>query len=253
MSGEKESLAKIWTIEVGPTSVLTLATVVTMTAYFVYLVFSISVYDGSGKDAVLPSMSWMIAYSRGTTITFTLMVFVHGYGLMSYLVIASEYIGILSYQFKAIAGSAFLYWLSLILVSYLPLEGNENPHNLFAVMGFTFALCTVYLHKHSFISFSDDRFFPRLDFSKTDWTLALSEIFLIVTISVLGALFWFMNIVIAEYLFIGLILIDKYVKVRILEKAGLLKTEGAKLEYVYYSPPNNVRTYHNVSRGNLDF
>jgi hypothetical protein len=242
---------KIWTIQVVPTSVLTLTTVVTMTSYFIYLVFAISVYDGTG--GVLPSISWMIAYSRGTTITFTLLVFVHGYALISYLVIISEYIGIMTFQFKAIAGSSFLYWLSLILVSYLPLDGNENPHNLFAVMGFSFALFTVYLHKHTFITIDDKFCIPHLDFSNTDKLLVLSEIAMIVTISILGALFWFMNIVIAEYIFIGLLLIDKYVKITILKKSGLLNTKSARLEYVYFSPPNNMRTYENVSRGNLSF
>jgi hypothetical protein len=237
-------LVKVWTIDVNPSSVLTIATVITMTAYFIYIVFSMSVYtnDDDVGGGTLPSMSWMIAYSRGTTITFTLMVFVHGYALMSYLVIVSEYIGIMSYQFRAIAGSAFIYWLSLILVSYLPLDGNENPHNIFAVMGFTFALCTVYLHKHTFIVFKNNSMVPRIDLNVTDKTLAFSELFLIISISILGGLFWFMDIVIAEYVFVGLILVDKYVKIRILEKAGLLNTKGAKLEYVYYSPPNNART-----------
>lgn len=239
LSGPK----KIWMIEVKPSSILTLATIVTMTAYFIYLVFSISIYTKEETDNVksLPSMSWMIAYSRGTTISFTLMVFVHGYGLMSYLVIVSEYIGILSYQFRAIAGCSFLYWLSLILVSYLPLDGNENPHNIFAVMGFTFALCTVYLHKHTFLVIKPGRW-PYIDLNVTDKFLVFTEVVLIISISVLGGLFWFMDIVIAEYVFIALILVDKYVKIRILEKSGLLCTDGAKLEYVYYSPPNREKT-----------
>jgi hypothetical protein len=229
---------KVWTIEVKPSSILTLSTVVTMTAYFVYLVFSITIYTKEVDSAkALPSMSWMIAYSRGTTISFTLMVFVHGYGLMSYLIIVSEYIGILSYQFRAIAGSAFLYWLSLILVSYLPLDGNENPHNVFAVMGFTFALCTVYMHKHTFLVVKHGQW-PYIDLDVTNKMLAIYELVLIIIISALGGLFWFMDVVIAEYVFIALILVDKYVKIRILEKSGLLNTDGAKLEYVYYSPPN---------------
>lgn len=231
-----ESLNKIWKISISPSTVLTVTTLVTLTAYFIYIVFSISVYKDKG--GTLPSMSWMIAYSRGTTITFTLMVFVHGYALLSYLVIASEYIGINSYQFKAIAGSSFLYWLSLILVSYLPLDGSENPHNVFAVMGFTFAIFTVFLHKHTFITGR----WPYVDFAVNDRLLMASEISLIVIISVLGGLFWFLDYVIAEYVFVGLILADKYVKIRILEKSGLLNTEGAKLEYVYYSPLNAPKT-----------
>lgn len=245
-----DDLRKIWTIEVAPMSILTLTTAVTMTAYLIYLLFSISVYDGHN---ILPSISWMIAYSRGTTITFTLLVFIHGYGLISYLVIASEYIGIVSYQFKAIAGSAFIYWLSLILVSYLPLDGHENPHDIFAVIGFTFALCTVYLHKHTFIIFKEESYIPILEFSKIDWFLWLSEIFFIILISILGGLFWFMDIVIAEYFFFGLIIIDKYVKIRILVKSGLLNTDRAKLKYSYYSQTNNIQTYQNISKKNLNF
>lgn len=233
----------IWKFEVKPTVVLTMATVITVTAYTLYLVFSISVFDD--VDGGLPSMSSMIAYSRGTTISFTLLVFVHGYALMSYLVIVSEYIGVASLQFKAITISSLLYWWSLILVSYLPLDGHENPHNIFALLGFTFALFSVFLHKHTFIHVNGDGKVT-FDFDVKDKLLAMSEVILIVVICVLGSLFWFMNIVIAEYLFIGLILVDKYLKVRILQKSGLLNTEESRLVYTYMSLPNGPTSFTNT-------
>jgi succinate-acetate transporter protein len=114
---------------------------------------------------------------------------------------------------------------------------ESNPHNVFAVMGFTFAICTVYLHKHTFVVINHKQW-PYLDLNVTSKALAISELVLIITISILGGLFWFMDVVIAEYIFIALILVDKYVKIKILEKSGLLNTDGATLKYVYYSLPN---------------
>ena len=235
---------KIWEIEVSPLSILTFTTVVTMIGYFVYLLFSIMVFEDENRD--LPSLSGMIAYSKGTTISYTLLVFVHGYGLMSYLVIASEYIGLQTIQFRAIAASCFIYLLSLILVSYLPLDGSEDPHNVFAIISFVFATASVYLHKHTFVV---DKW-PYIDFHVSERYLILSEIMLMLTITIMGMLFWSFDIMVAEYVFIALLLVDKYIKVTILEKSGLMNIEGAKLTYTYYSPQNNPRTstlYSNVA------
>lgn len=235
----KEGVTKIWTIEISPITVLTFSTVTTMIGYLVYLLFSIMVFNDANKP--LPSLSGMIAYSRGTTITYTLLVFVHGYGLMAYLVIVSEYIGIESLQFRAIATCSFIYLMSLVLVSYLPLDGHENPHNVFALISFTFALMTVYLHKHTFLITEPGRW-PYIDFHASEKILILSEILMIMVVSIMGALFWSLNIMVAEYIFIALILMDKYFKVTILEKSGLLNVSGSKLEYSYYSPPNHPAT-----------
>ena len=227
---------RIWEIEVSPLSILTFTTVVTMIGYLVYLLFSIMVFEN--EDKKLPSLSGMIAYSKGTTISFTLLVFVHGYGIMSYLVIASEYIGLQSRQFKCITFCCFGYLLSLILVSYLPLDGSEDPHNIFAVISFVFATLSVYLHKHTFIV---DRW-PYIDFHVSERYLIASELFLIITITIMGMLFWSFNVMVAEYVFIALLLVDKYLKVTILEKSGLMNIEGAKITYTYYSPKNHPET-----------
>lgn len=233
---------KIWEIQVSPLSILTFSTVVTMIGYLVYLLFCIMVFEH--EDKILPSLSGMIAYSKGTTISFTLLVFVHGYGLMSYLVIVSEYIGLRSRQFKAIAFCSFGYLLSLILVSYLPLDGSEDPHNIFAVISFVFATLTVYLHKHTFVIDT----WPYIDFHVSERYLVFSEVFIIVTNTIMGILFWSFNIMIAEYVFIALLLVDKFLKVTILEKSGLLNVEGAKIKYTYFSPKNHPETSVDYTR-----
>lgn len=233
---------KIWTIEINPLTILKFTTVTTMVGYLVYLIFSINVFEDQNKG--LPSLSRMIAYSRGTTITFTLLVFVHGYGIMSYLIIASEYIGLESTQFRILSMSSFIYLLSLVLVSYLPLTGAENPHNIFAVISFTFAVFTVYLHKHSFVVNEPGRW-PYINFHKSERYLILSELMMILVITIMGMLFWTFDNVVAEYIFIALILVDKYFKVAILESGGLMKLEGATLQYTYNSPKNHPETSYN--------
>lgn len=235
----KQVPVKVWSQTVDPELILKWTTVINLGAYFIFMVYSLVVFEDEGNK--LPSMSGMIAYSRGTTISFTIIVFIHGYTIMSYLTIASEYIGFRSNQFKFIAGSCFIYWFSLILVSYLPLDAVENPHNIFAITGFVFSVFTVYLHKHTFVVTERGKW-PRLDFGTTEKYLMMSEIVMIFTISILGILFWTNDLVIAEYVFIALILVDKYFKVYILEQSGLMNIENAYLEYRYFSPPNNPET-----------
>lgn len=232
---------KIWEIEVNPFMILTFSTIVTMVGFLIYLIFCIMVFEDENKS--LPSLSGMIAYSNGTTISFTLLVFAHGYGLMAYLVIVSEYIGLQSRQFKFISSCSIGYLLSLILVSYLPLDGSEDPHNIFAVISFVFATLTVYLHKHTFVISN----WPYIDFHVSERYLILSEITLILSITIMGMLFWSFDIMVAEYVFIALLLVDKYLKVTILEKSGLLNINGAKITYTYYSPKNHPETSGKIS------
>lgn len=244
----KSTPVKVWDQKVSPLFILKWTTVVNLGAYFIFMVYALVVFEDANK--ALPSMSGMIAYSRGTTISFTLIVFLHGYTIMSYLVIASEYIGFRSNQFKFISISSFIYWMSLIMVSYLPLHTTKNPHNIFAIMGFIFSTFTVYLHKHTFIITEYGKW-PRLNFNTTERYLMLMEIVMITSISILGILFWSLDMVIAEYTFVALILVDKFFKVYILEKSGLMNIDNAYLLYSYHSPPNNPST--GIEIYNADF
>ena len=235
----KQTPVKVWSQQVDPEFVLRFTTILNLGTYFIFMIYSLVVFEDENK--ALPSMSGMISYSRGTTVSFTLMVFIHGYTIMSYLVIASEYIGFRSNQFKFISISALIYWMSLILVSYFPINATRNPHNIFAITGFVFSIFTVYLHKHTFVVTEPGKW-PRLDFNTTERYLMLAEITMIIVVSILGILFWSLDMVIAEYVFVALILVDKYFKVYILQQSGLMNIENAYLEYRYFSPPNNPST-----------
>jgi hypothetical protein len=68
------------------------------------------------------------------------------------------------------------------------------------------------------------------------------EITMIFSVSILGILFWTLDIMVAEYVFIALILVEKYFKVYVLVKSGLMNIDGAYLEYKYFSPPNNKQS-----------
>lgn len=228
----------VWKRSVSPVAILRHTTVVTVFVYCCFLAYVLT-YNTGGEPT--PSMSRMIAFSKGTTITFTLMVLLHGYTLMSYLVIASEYIGAESWQIYFLTIASVAYWLCLLIVTYIPMDGNENPHNVFAVGGFLFALFTVYLHKHSFIN-TDKEMCGIIDIAHTERRLVLYECIMILTITILGGLFWTYDVVFAEYIFVGLIIVDKYFKVAVLEESGLLNLENAALEYRYYSPANNPQT-----------
>lgn len=244
----KSTPVKVWSKSVDPLFVLKVSTIFNLGTYFIFMLYALVVFEDENKS--LPSMSGMISYSRGTTVSFTLMVLVHSYTLMSYLVIASEYIGFRSLQFKFISFSALIYWLSLIIVSYFPVNTTRNRHNVFALTAFTFSIFTVYLHKHTFLV-TDKGKWPRLDFNTTEKSLMLSEISMIIIVSILGILFWTLDMVIAEYVFVALIIIDKYFKVYILEQSGLMNIDNAYLEYSYYSPPNNPSTGMEVYNPNF--
>lgn len=236
---------KIWQQKINPYLILKLTTFVNIIFYFSFLLHSFIAFEGEP----FPSVSAMIGASRISTISYTIIVFVHGYTIMSYLVIASEYVGFYSIQFRFIFISSIIYWLSLIMVSYLPVKNVNEPHNIFAILAFMFSVSTVYLHKHTFLN--TDEYVPY--FMIIDRNIVVLEISIIILVSILGILFWVFHYTIAEYVFIFLLLCEKYFKINILISSGLLNIESAFLEYSYYSPSNNKNTEKYTSEYSDDF
>lgn len=215
----------VWNFEFSPLDVLRFTTFLNLTLYLVFFLFAM----WEEHVEKYPSMSWMIAYSSGTTASFTIMVFIHGYTISSYLVIASGYIGYRSQQFKAIAVSSFVYWLSLIMITYMPLSRDENPHNIAALVAFFSATASVYLHRQT----------NDLDL------LLLTELMTIVIVTLLGVLFWFFDKTVAEYIFIPIIMVDKYLKVSVMQRLGLIDLSDSKVRYSYITPSIRTTTQAN--------
>lgn len=224
-----------WSI--NPYVVMSICTFSTIVMYIIFLVVGLDlpIEDQSELHYGLPSVSAIIAFSKAMTISFTLIVYLHSYGLYCYLIILAEYLGKDSFQFIATAAFCILYIICLIVVTYLPLTFDETKHNIFAVSAFVFALCSVYLHKYSFVVYGERGYTVS---NKREGFLLILELISVVTISLSGALFWFRNYMWAEYLFILLILIDKQVKVFVLTRLNLLYLEGSYIQYSYFSPPN---------------
>lgn len=218
---------KIWELKLPVRMVLLGTTTVTVLGLIAYLTYALNTLEQS-----TPSVSRMIEYSKGTTITFTLLVFLHGYGVMSYLVIASEYIGLFTWHFYFVAFSCVAYLVSLVVVSYIPIDdetADVDTHSVFALSAFVFALLSSWLHRHSLLNY---------DLIREEWLLVVVEVVFILATTVCGFLFWFDENAIAEYSFIFLIAIDKEIKVRILQMTGLLNVNNSFLVYSYRTPPS---------------
>jgi len=217
---------KLWQIKLPVRNILTASTLVSSLGFIVYITYALNTMSST------PSISRIIEYSKGTTITFTLIVFCHGYGVASYLVIASEYIGLLSWHFYAVSISCAAYIISLIIVSYIPIDDNTaevDTHSIFALSAFVFALLSSWLHRHSLLNYH---------LIKEEWPIVVAEGVFLMGVAICGFLFWFDENNIAEYVFIFLIIIDKEVKVRILEYTGLLNVRNSFLVYTYHTPPS---------------
>lgn len=224
---ENELPEKLWQLKLPVRNVLLTTTVATTIGIIAYLSYALNTLEES-----TPSMSRIIEYSKGTTITFTLIVFGHAYGVASYLVIASEYIGLFTWHFTAVAFSCAAYLISLIVVSYIPIDDENaevDTHSVFALMAFIFAVLSSWLHRHSLLNYK---------LVKEEWPILVAEGVFLLSVTVCGLLFWLDENTIAEYVFIFLIIIDKEIKIRILEYTGLLNVNNSFLVYTYHTPPS---------------
>jgi hypothetical protein len=219
----------IWQVAVPVRVVLQVTTVVTLLGYVGYLAYSLTTLPQS-----TPSVSQMIEYSKGTTITFTLLVFVHGYGLMAYLVIVSEYIGLRTLHFKIVAACCVGYLAALVVVTYVPMDSEDDKvdtHSVFALLAFGFALGSTWVHRHGIV----DRALVA-----EEWSLLVVEVVFVVVVTLCGILFWAEENTVAEYIFIFLIIIDKEVKILMLQETGLLNVDDSYLIYTYRTPPSKA-------------
>lgn len=226
---------EVFNFSMNPYIVMTTCTALSIILYFIFMFVGLNL--GIDYDTVdgVPSVSAIIAYSKAMTLTFTFIVYIHSYSLYSYLIILSQYLGKTSFSFISIVLLCVLYILSLIIVTYLPLNVDEFKHNVFAVSAFVFAALSVYLHKHSLLVYTIRGY----EFcNQKEGVLIVSELLVLITITVMAGLFWFQNNMWAEYMFILIILIDKQIKIWILLGTELIYLKGSYISYSYYSPPN---------------
>lgn len=225
----------VWQIKLYPKLMLDVYTYICIVSYLIFLIYCLKYVPPHGDEIDYPSVSAMIAYSRGTTLTFSLLVYIHIYAISNYLVIISEYLGISSWEFKVTTVFCTVYNIALIVVSYLPLTGYERMHNIFSITAFVAALLSVIIHRHVF------SIFPyHVAETNKEMILIFSEVFFVLSILITGFLFWYYNMIWAEYIFIGLILLDKKLKVEILSKTQIIRIDNTFVRYAYFSPVNPI-------------
>jgi len=206
-------LVSVWEVRYDPYEVLKWATVITLWGFL-----SLSVYCSASASAVQPTLSAAMSDSPTVSLVFAALVYVHGYAIACYLTLASEYIGLDTWQYSLVAGSSVAYWCCLLAVSYLPLEAAREEHHMAATLAFVFATLSAILHRRGGT--------PAME---------IYEVGIMCAIVLSGLAFWTAGIVLAEYTFVGLIIIDKAARVKLLRQEALVSNEASYVEYRFFS------------------
>lgn len=223
----------VWTYVTDPREILRYTTIYCITSFVVFVMYCNFQVD-SLRGA---SISTMMGSSKISTLIFTFIVYLHSYSLESYLVILAEFLGTNSFQFKFIALNCVIYIISLVVLTYLPVEEYAGVHNIFAVLALFFASLSIFIHKHSFFKcfYSST---TQSTLQTNAFILSTSEFFFLIVVLATAFIFWFTSSAICEYIFIGFILVDREFKINIMVRAGIINIKDNAMVVVYILPPN---------------
>lgn len=199
-----------------------------------FIVFLTFLFIGVGLDDEAPSISAMVAKSREMTLTFTLMVYLHSYAAMAYLILLSRYVEADSTQYRTIALLVRVYLGALVLLCYVPIEVSATAHHAVAFVAFSCAAASGIFTKHSFFSGIRDR------------RVVCVEIAVVVTIAVTACTFWATGNVWAEYVLVGVVIMDKELKIVALERTGLVVLSDSYVQYSFHAQPRPIEDVQQV-------
>lgn len=206
-------LISVWEVRYNPYEVLKWTTVITLWGFL-----SLSVYCSANNSKVQPTLSAAMSNSPTVSLAFALLVYVHGNAIACYLTLASEYIGLHTWQYSLVAGSSVAYWFCLLALSYLPLDEAKEEHHAAATGAFVFATLSAILHRRGGTP-----------------VMEIYEVGMMSAIVISGVAFWIAGVVLAEYTFIGLVVVDKALRVKLLRQEGLVANAPSYVEYRYFS------------------
>lgn len=206
-------LVSVWEVRYDPFEVLKWTTVITLWGFL-----SLSVYCSASASKAQPTLSAAISDSPAVSLLFAALVYVHGYAIACYLTLASEYIGMHTRQYSLVTATSVAYWCCLIAVSYLPLEEAREEHHMAATGAFVFATLSAILHRRGGTP-----------------VMEIYEVGMMSAIVLSGIAFWVAGVVFAEYTFIGLVILDKALRIKILRQEGLVSRAPSYVEYRFYS------------------
>ena len=189
------------------------ATVVTLWGFL-----SLSVYCAASTRRTQPTLSAAMSDSPSVSLAFAVLVYAHGYALACYLTLASEYIGLYTWQYILVAASCASYWCCLLALSYLPVEEAREEHHAAATCAFVFAALSAVLHRRGGTP-----------------VMEIYEVGVMSAILLSGIAFWLAGVVLAEYAFVALILVDKALRMKLLRQEGLVPNAPSYVEYRFFS------------------
>lgn len=219
---------EFWSIKLDVVKLLNVTTGVTLIGLIIFLSYGLTKFENP------PSVSAIIALNRETTVSFAILVLLHGYSVMAYLVILSAYYGLNSWYFRGSVIACAAYIFALIVLSYLPLDRHTDPHDVVAAFAFFLAALSSIIHKPGFIVKKE---------YKEDIEILSVEVFFLIALAIFGSLFWFNNSMLSEYIFMGLLVIDKAFKIYVLQVVGLVQLSGAHIKYSFQVPQNVVTNF----------
>lgn len=170
------------------TGALSVLTTICIIIYFVFVLFNAE---------HTPTISSMITEVKAANVFMTL-VFLHSIQIVLYLTVLFETVS--KWFFGGIVIVHFIYLLFLYIVVFLPVDKHDYEHNAIAIVAFMFAWLS------NLTDWSRDTFNTRM-FNIVEGICTMTLLILFGTIST-GEVF--------EYLFIGYMLMSKYVKVIVL-------------------------------------
>lgn len=204
----------VWQFRVKPFHISLLATCTAL------LVFVASTLINAFDEHALRTISELLIEFRWFSITYTIVVFIHSYAVLAYLICVSDYIGVQSREFMALCACCVIYLGCLVVVGYVPVSREEELHNFFAIMAFIFAILSSLLHKFGSSQHGEQ-------------SLAIYEACLIGALILAGALFWSLGDASAEYVLVGIILMEKHMKLELLDRYEILHSKRGWIVYSF--------------------
>lgn len=212
----------VWKVRISTERALRMSTLITLLGFFCYVVYGFIVVG----DRSFVTVSDILAYSRGTAITFSLLVLLHGYTLYIYLVVISGVLGPDTLRMRFTFTVVLVYWISLLVITYLPVTHDDDFHGAFAFTILVSGLLSMLTQEHAMCILDD----PQKQ-------LVFTEVFSILFILGAALLFWYGEVIVAEYIVFCVFIVEKYLKLQLLCAAGLIELgDSATLSVIYIAP-----------------
>lgn len=203
-----------------------------------FILFVVSGFANYGTVSVSKMIAKAPDYGIGIAM---LIVFIHSIAVLLYLIIISRYIkqdvrcwcirfDIAQYNIIVALCIGYIFFITLGI--FIKVDNDTDAHNTFVVIAVIMAVLSSWIHRHAFGE--------RIE--KKEEYLWASEFLTAFIITVLSILFIYLEENVLEYFLIGILLIDKKLKIMTLTRTGLLNALDLVVEIALEEQRDSVPT-----------